>query len=66
MSFHDLPLRIQHERLIQLRAVVVLLVMGDTSLIDRMIGDIDPPTVDPMPPAAELVDAIETWLGGAA
>ena len=65
-NFSDLPLNVQHERLTMLRAVVVLLVSGDTTVIDRLIGDIYPSTVEPMSAAAELVDEIDDWLAGGA
>lgn len=66
MAFDNLPLREQRRRLELLRAAVVLMVSGDSSMIDRMIGDIDPPVDDPIPGAEGVADAVDAWLAGGA
>lgn len=64
-AFDRLSLREQHERLQQLRAIVVLLVSGDVDTVNRLIGDIVAPD-DPLPDGDGLADAVDAWLAGGA
>lgn len=63
-EFSGLPLHEQQRRLSMLRAAVVLMTLGDFSMIDRIIGTSDADQVD----AVGVADAVDAWLasGGAA
>jgi len=65
MNWRDLPLREKHELLTRLRAAVVLLTLGDTGIVDQLIGDIVPAD-DPLPDSAGVADAVDAWLAGGA
>lgn len=59
-EFAALPLHEQQRRLSMLRAAVVMMTLGDFSMIDRMIGTVDPGVSD----AVGVADAVDAWLAG--
>lgn len=65
-DFSDLPLREQYARLERLRAIVMLLSLGDDDLVNRLLGDIVSPAAEPLPDATDLADAVDQWLNGGA
>lgn len=65
-DFSSLPLRDQASRLERLRAIVILLSLGDDDLIDRLLGDIVSPAAEPLPDGADVAAAVEEWLAGGA
>lgn len=65
-DFSSLPLRDQYSRLERLRAIVILLSLGDDDLIDRLLGDIVSPAAEPLPDGADLANAVEQWMNGGA
>ena len=66
MSFENLPLSEQYDRLAKLRAIAIVAALGDDAMLDRMIGDIVDPSPEALPEAVEIADAVDAWLAGGA
>ena len=66
MSFDELSLSEQYDRLAKLRAIAIVAALGDDAMLDRMIGDIVDPSPEALPEAVEIADAVDAWLAGGA